>query len=65
MSVVTETIRCADVFVAEQTLANRGFMRTSGASRKESMWMRGQQWARIERMPASGKAVIQIGLSTV
>ena len=66
MSVVIETIRCTDVFVAEQTLANRGFVRTSpSSSKKDSMWTQGQMWARIERIPASGRAVVHIGLATV
>ena len=65
MAAVTEVITASDFLVAEHTLANRGFWRTTPKKVQPSQWMNGANyWATIEKMP-SGKAVIRIGVSTL
>ena len=65
MAAVTEVITASDFLVAEHTLANRGFWRTTPKKVQPSQWMNGaNHWATIEKMP-SGKAVIRIGVSTL
>ena len=65
MAAVTETITCASIYTAENTLVNRGFSRTSGTRRIPSQWMNGaHHWATVEKMP-SGKFLVRIGVSTL
>ena len=66
MAAVTDQFMAANIYTAEVTLANRGFIRTTPKRVTPSQWMNGaHHWATIEVMPRSGKAVVKIGVTTL